>query len=59
MAHNDSAFDYTKPFVVEFTYRNADGRKYSVLKETYPLKSSVKNAAERGVRAPWDAQEVR
>jgi len=54
----DQAVDYTKPFVVEFTYRDADGRKQYVEKLTHPLKSMVKNMTERGQRAPWD-QEVR
>jgi hypothetical protein len=59
MAHTsleDSALDYTKPFTVEFSYRDADGRKRVVVKETHPLKSMVKNMAERGVRAPWDSE---
>jgi hypothetical protein len=34
----DQAVDYSKPFVVEFTYRDANGIKRSVVKETYPLK---------------------
>jgi hypothetical protein len=54
----DQAVDYSKPFTVEFTYRDANGIKRSVVKETYPLKQSVKTMAERGQRAPWD-QEVR
>jgi hypothetical protein len=53
----DQAVDYSKPFVVEFTYRDANGIKRSVVKETYPLKQSVKNMEDRGQRAPWD-QEV-
>jgi hypothetical protein len=53
----DQALDHTKSFTVEFSFRDADGRKRVVVKETHPLKSMVKNMAERGVRAPWD-QEV-
>jgi hypothetical protein len=42
--------------VVEFTYRDADGRTRRVEKLTHPLKSMVKNMAERGLQAPWDAE---
>jgi hypothetical protein len=52
----DQSLDYTKPFTVEFTFRDADGRKYSVEKMTHPLKSMVKNMAEHGVQAPWDKE---
>jgi hypothetical protein len=51
----DQALDYTKPFTVEFTYRDADGKKRSVVKETFPLKQSVKNMATLGLQAPWDS----
>jgi hypothetical protein len=54
----DSALDYTKPFTVEFTFRDADGWTYRIEKLTHPMTSMVKNMAERGMRAPWD-QEVR
>jgi hypothetical protein len=54
----DQALDYTKPFTVEFSYRDADGRKRVIIRETHPLKSMVRNMAERGQQAPWD-QEVR
>jgi hypothetical protein len=62
MAHTsleDQALDYTKPFTVEFSYRDADGRKRRVEKTTYPMKSMVKRMAESESRAPWDSQEVR
>jgi len=55
----DQALDYTKPFTVEFSYRDADGRKQYVEKLTHPLKSMVKRMAESESRAPWDAQEAR
>jgi hypothetical protein len=54
----DQAVDYSKPFVVEFTYRDADGVKRYVEKLTHPLKSMVRRLAESESRAPWD-QEVR
>jgi len=56
MAPNDSAFDYTKPFSVELSFRGKDGIKRTVVKETYPLKAMVKNMEQRGVRAPWDSE---
>jgi hypothetical protein len=58
MAHNDSAFDYTKPFVVEFTYRDARGEKYTIEKVTYPLKQSVEYRKRLELSSPWD-EEVR
>jgi len=63
MAANDSKpilgeVDHTKPFTVELSYRGTDGIVRRVVRETYPLKSMVKHAAERGLRAPWD-EEVR
>jgi hypothetical protein len=49
----DQSVDYSKGFVLGYY----EGDRY-VERVTYPLKSSVKAMAERGVRAPWD-QEVR
>jgi len=54
MAHirlEDQALDYTKGFVIGYY----EGNRY-VEKITYPMKSMVKHAAERGLRAPWDAE---
>ena len=52
----DQAVDYTKPFTVELSFRGADGITRTVVKETYPLKSMVKNMEQRGVQAPWDSE---
>ena len=49
----DQAVDYSKGFVVGYYEGNIYREKM-----TYPLKSSVKAMAERGLRAPWD-EEVR
>ena len=48
----NQSVDYSKGFVIGYY----EGDRY-VERVTYPLKSSVKNAPERGLRAPWD--EVR
>jgi hypothetical protein len=61
MAHTsleDQAVDYTKPFTVEFSFRDADGVKRYVEKLTHPLKSMVKRMAESESRAPWDSLTV-
>jgi hypothetical protein len=50
----DSALDYTKPFTVEIQYRDENGLKYSVFKETFPLKQSVEYRARVGLPSPWD-----
>jgi hypothetical protein len=47
----DQAVDYSKGFVLGYY----EGDRY-VERVTYPLKSSVKNAADRGLQAPWDAE---
>jgi hypothetical protein len=50
----DSALDYTKPFTVELQYRDENGLRYSVFKETFPLKQSVEYRARVGLQSPWD-----
>jgi hypothetical protein len=50
----DSALDYTKPFTVELQYRDENGLRYSVFKETFPLRQSVEYRARVGLPSPWD-----
>jgi|HubBroStandDraft_2_1064218.scaffolds.fasta_scaffold18665_2 hypothetical protein len=50
----DSSLDYTKPFTVELQFRDENGLKYSVFKETFPLKQSVEYRARVGLLSPWD-----
>jgi hypothetical protein len=54
----DQSLDYSKPFTVEFSYRDASGTKRTIVRETYPLKQSVEYRKRLGLYSPWD-QEVR
>jgi len=48
----DQSLDYTKPFTVEFTFRDSNGMKYTTVKTVYPMKVMVRKMA--GKRTPWD-----